>query len=94
MKNPFETIAKINQSYKKYIITFLAIIFIALAPFAVRGFAHTNADFAVFLPKNLESEEAAEIINREFPSQADSSVVIVLKSKNSTMDVFDTKIVK
>ncbi|MHA2054179.1 MAG: MMPL family transporter, partial [Candidatus Hodarchaeales archaeon] len=92
MKNPFEIIARNNQVYKKYVITTVVILTFALVPFALRGFTSTNADFVGFLPKNIESDRASELIAQEFPGQSSASMVILLESTNSTLDVFDPRI--
>ncbi|PWI47166.1 hypothetical protein CEE45_13195 [Candidatus Heimdallarchaeota archaeon B3_Heim] len=93
MRNPFEFIADINQSYKKFIVPFVVILTIAFVPFALRGFTATSADFVGFLPKNIESDRADQILEQEFPGRSDSSVVILLQSKNASLDVFHEQIV-
>ena len=93
MRNPFEFIADINQSYKKIIVPFVLILTIVFVPFALRSFSATNADFGGFLPQNIESDRADRILEQEFPGQSDSSVVILLQSKNESLDVFNEQVV-
>jgi RND superfamily putative drug exporter len=93
LRNPFEFIADINQSYKKIIVPFVLILTIAFVPFALRTFTATNADFGGFLPKNLESGRVDRILEQEFPGRSDSSVVILLQSKNTSLDVFNEQVV-
>jgi predicted RND superfamily exporter protein len=93
LRNPFEFIADINQSYKKFIVPMVLILTITFVPFALRAFTATNADFAGFLPRNLESGNADYILEQEFPGRSDSSVVILLQSKNESLDVFNEQVV-
>ncbi|MHA2246198.1 MAG: MMPL family transporter [Candidatus Hodarchaeales archaeon] len=92
MKNPFEIVARNNQVYKKYVLTIVVIITIMLVPFALRGFTSTSADFVGFLPKNIESDRASKLIEQEFPGQSEASMVVLLESINSSLDVFDPRI--
>jgi hypothetical protein len=63
---------------------------IFMVPFALEGFRNTQSDFAGLLPKNLESARAEELLSEEFPNSSDSSIVVILKSKNTTnMNVYD-----
>ncbi len=93
MRNPFEIIADINQSYKKFTIPFVLILTIMFVPLALRGIAATNADFATFLPQNLESSHADQILAEEFPDQSESSIVILLQSKNESLDIYNEQII-
>ena len=92
MKNPFEIVARNNQVYKKYVATIVVILTILLVPFALRGLTSTNADFVGFLPKNIESDRASDLIAQEFPGQSEASMVILLESINSSLNVFNPRI--